>query len=141
MRKLQQYQLDEEKHPAYNIHSGEDLQDELASRHLTQKALADLIGSKPSMLNEIIKGKRSITSQIALRQDAGLGIRRDYWLKGQRLYDLCKARRENQETIANIREKQESHDRKEMHSADWNINYHKFLKITLINDEHHLLLQ
>ena len=106
------YHLDEEKLPAYNIHPGEDLQDELEARAMSQKDLAGLIGLKPSMLNEIIKGKRSITPQIALRLEAGLGISADFWLKGQQMYDLYHAREEHQETIANIQEKREEYFRK-----------------------------
>lgn len=98
-------QLDAQKLPAYNIHPGEDLQDELAARELSQKGFAALIDLKPSMLNEIIKGKRSITPQIALRLEAGLGISAEFWLKGQQMYDLYKARQSNRETIANIQER------------------------------------
>ena len=105
MSKTTDDQLDDKKLPAYNIHPGEDLQDKLEARNMSQKQLADLIGLKPSMLNEIIKGKRSITPSIAIKLEAGLSNSAEYWLKGQQMYDLYKVRQENQETIANIREK------------------------------------
>ena len=112
MARPTEHNLADNKPLAYNIHPGEDLKDELEARNMSQKDLAGLIGFKPSILNEIIKGKRSITPQIALRLEAGLGISADFWLKGQQMYDLFKAREENQETIANIQERREEYFRK-----------------------------
>lgn len=91
MNELHPYHLVEEKLPDYNIHPGINLQDELKASNLTQKALTNLIGLKPSMLNVLIKWKRSITPQIALILEAGLGISTEFWLKGQQVYDLYKA--------------------------------------------------
>lgn len=104
--------LEEGRLPAYNIHPGEDLYDELEARGLSQKHFAELLGLKSNMLNEIIKGKRRITPQLALKLEAGLGISADFWLKGQQMYDLYQARRANRETLANIREKREQYFRK-----------------------------
>ena len=105
-------QLESEKLPAYNIHPGEDLQDELVARELNQKQFAELIGMKPNILNEIIKAKRKITPQIALRLEAGLGISAEFWLKGQQMHDLYKARQTNQDMFANIKERIEKYHKK-----------------------------
>jgi hypothetical protein len=59
MRKLQQYQLDEEKHPAYNIHSGEDLQDELASRHLAKRRWLTSLAQNLPCLTKSSKGNEA----------------------------------------------------------------------------------
>lgn len=105
------YNVEEDKLPAFNIHPGEDLQDELKARNMTQKQFAELIGLQANMLNEVIQGKRRITPQIALRLEAGLQISADFWLKGQQMYDLYEARKNNQETLATIREKREQYFR------------------------------
>ena len=53
--------------PFEATHPGTLIKDELEVRDdLTQKELAILLGVKPSFLNEIIKGKRPVTADIAL---------------------------------------------------------------------------
>ena len=47
-------------------HPGELIKDELEANSLTQAKLAENIGVKPSLLNEIIKGKRGVNTEIAL---------------------------------------------------------------------------
>jgi len=44
-------------------HPGQNLQQELTKKWLTQKAFADMIWKKISEVNELIKGKRNITVQ------------------------------------------------------------------------------
>ena len=52
--------------PFEPTHPGELIRDELEANSLTQAKLAESIGVKPSMLNEIIKGKRGVNTEIAL---------------------------------------------------------------------------
>ena len=47
------------------IHPGSILKEELAERGISQKNFAKSIEMQPSHLSEIIKGKRSITKQVA----------------------------------------------------------------------------
>ena len=47
------------------IHQGSILKEEIVERRISQKELAKSIEMQPSHLNEIIKGKRSITKQVA----------------------------------------------------------------------------
>ena len=47
------------------IHPGSILKEELKERGISQKNFAKEIEMQPSHLNEIIKGKRSITKQVA----------------------------------------------------------------------------
>ena len=78
--------------PFEATHTGTLLKDELEAMNMTQKKLAEVIGVKPSFLNEIIKGKRAVTADIALLLEKALGISADYWLKFQTQYELDKAR-------------------------------------------------
>lgn len=47
------------------IHPGSILKEELIERSISQKDFAKMISMQPSHLNEIIKGKRSITKPAA----------------------------------------------------------------------------
>ena len=56
------------------IHPGSILKEELKERGISQKNFAKKIEMQPSHLNEIIKGKRSITKQVADKFEEVLGI-------------------------------------------------------------------
>ena len=84
--------------PFEATHPGTLIKDELEVRDdITQKDLAMLLGVKPSFLNEIIKGKRPITADIAILLEKTLDIPADYWMKFQSQYeiDLAKIKEKN----------------------------------------------
>ncbi len=69
------------------------IKDELEARSdINQKNLAREIGVKASFLNEIIKGKRPVTADIAILLEKTLGISADYWMRFQSQYEIDKAR-------------------------------------------------
>ena len=70
------------------IHPGEVLRDELKSRHITQRQFADRLGLKYSVVNEILKGRRPVSTRTALMVEAALGIPADSLLQLQLKYDL-----------------------------------------------------
>ena len=74
------------------LHPGEVLREELAERGITQTQLAKCMGISVSLLNEIIKGKRDISTEYALLLEAALGIDADFWLNMQRSYDKEEAK-------------------------------------------------
>jgi len=75
--------------PFEATHPGTLIKDELEVRHdITQKDLAVLLGVQPSFLNEIIKGKRPVTADIAILLEKSLGISADYWMKFQSQYEI-----------------------------------------------------
>lgn len=78
--------------PFKATHPGLVLNDELLSREITQKEFAHDIDMQPSMLNEIIKGKRAITAEIALMLEKILDIPADFWLNFQSQYELDQVR-------------------------------------------------
>ena len=73
------------------IHPGEMMKDEIESRGMTQKKLAEMTGIAPSVLNEVLNGKRSVTTEYALLIEAVLGIDADIWIGLQADYDKQKA--------------------------------------------------
>lgn len=60
---------------------------------MTQVELADRIFVSYPRVNEIIKGKRGITPDTALRLSALFGTTSEFWLNGQRNWDLWHAMR------------------------------------------------
>ncbi len=78
--------------PALAIHPGEILKDELDARQITQKEFSLLIGMAPTQLNEVIKGKRNITPELALLIGKALSMDASIWNNLQAGYDLDKAK-------------------------------------------------
>jgi antitoxin HigA-1 len=75
-------------------HPGEMLLEEfLKPLGISQSALALRLGISFPRLNEIIRGKRSVTSDTALRLAHVLGISADFWLGLQQDWDLWHALR------------------------------------------------
>jgi addiction module HigA family antidote len=58
---------------------------------LTQAKLAQSLGVSYPRLNEIIKGRRSVTPDTALRLSHVLGMSADFWLGLQQDWDLWHA--------------------------------------------------
>ncbi len=82
--------------PVQATHPGILIKDEIkAIPDLNQRILAKELGVKPSFLNEIIKGKRPVTADIAILLEKVLGISADYWMKFQSQYEIDKARVKN----------------------------------------------
>lgn len=79
--------------PAQATHPGILIKDEIdAIPNFTQRTLAKELGVKPSFLNEVIKGKRPVTADLAILLEKSLGISADYWMKFQSQYEIDKAR-------------------------------------------------
>lgn len=91
--------------PFEPTHPGELLKDELESRNITQARFAAQIGVKPSLLNEIIKGKRGVNTEMALILEAALGIPAEMWLGLQSDYNMqvAKSDRSFMDRLAKIR--------------------------------------
>lgn len=73
--------------PSQPIHPGEMIKDEIEYRGISQKALAAEIGVPASVLNEVLNGKRAVTTEYALLFEAALGIEADLWLRLQSDYN------------------------------------------------------
>ena len=67
-----------ELQPSEPIHPGEMLKDELEARGISQRKFAQTIGVSYSVLNEVVNGKRPITTEYALKIEAATGIDADF---------------------------------------------------------------
>mgnify|MGYP001496552137 CR=1 FL=1 len=75
-------------------HPGEMLLEEfLKPLGMTQTEMAERIHVSYPRVNEIIKGKRGITPDTALRLSKLFGTTAEFWLNGQRNWDLWHALR------------------------------------------------
>ena len=92
--------------PSVATHPGWLLNRELKTREIKQKEFAYDIGMQPTMLNEILKEKRAITTEIALSLEKALDIPAKYWMDLQIQYDIDMIRL----TERNIRKSQQIED-------------------------------
>ena len=74
--------------PFEATHVGEVIKDELSDRNMKQSELSELTGIQKSILNDVIKGKRSLTPEMALLLENALGISATYLMNIQTQYEL-----------------------------------------------------
>lgn len=70
------------------VHPGLVLQDELEEIGITQSALAEHIGVLPKTINEICRGKRGISAEMAWKLSQALGASPNFWLNLQSNWEL-----------------------------------------------------
>ncbi len=80
--------------PFTPIHPGEVVKDEIESRFITQKELAQILEVPYTMLNEILNGKRNLSVDMALLFEAALGIDAEMLVTMQAAYSLQVARKD-----------------------------------------------
>jgi len=79
-----------------SIHPGRILRKEvLEERGITQTQPAHATGLPVSRINDLVKERRGITVDSAIRLSRALGTSVDLWLNLQRAYDLEEAQRTN----------------------------------------------
>mgnify|MGYP001810871260 CR=1 FL=1 len=70
------------------LHPGEVLEMEILARGLTKSRFAMDIKMYPSHMSDILKGKRNITEEIALKIEGQLGISAEFWMRLQVEYNI-----------------------------------------------------
>ena len=76
------------------VHPGETLAEEMLARGLTANALALKLRVPANRLTEIVRGRRSISAETALRLGRYLGTGAKFWVDLQAQYDLALATRD-----------------------------------------------
>lgn len=75
--------------PAYPVHPGDILGEELKSRGISQKSFAEGVGMQATHLSALIHGVRSFTPAVAEKIASGLeGIPAEFWMKMQESYNI-----------------------------------------------------
>lgn len=86
------------------IHPGEVLKhDFMDPLGLSSNALAEALGVTPARINEIVRGRRGITADTALRLARYFGTDAQSWMNLQDQYELEVARREAGKSLETIR--------------------------------------
>ncbi len=80
--------------PFYPVHPGEVIKEELQARGLSQRKLADIMQASHTMLNEILNGKRPVSTGFALEIEASMGISAELLVNMQTRYNLQVARQD-----------------------------------------------
>jgi addiction module HigA family antidote len=81
-------------------HPGELLKDELDARGLSAHALSLALRLPASRINQIVRGRRAVTAETALRLARYFGGDAGLWLRLQAAYDLSRAEAELSTRIA-----------------------------------------
>ena len=85
------------------IHPGEVvLEDFINGFEITQNKLAVSIGVPPRRINKLVRGKRGITADTALRLGKYFGVEPQFWLNLQSHFELEVAQERAEEQIASI---------------------------------------
>ena len=85
------------------IHPGEIIREEvLIPLNMSVNQLAKLLAVDASRLNEIVRGRRGITADTALRLARYLGTSPEFWLNLQVHYELRVARQTRQKEIERL---------------------------------------
>jgi len=85
------------------IHPGEILREEfLPDYGLTVAALAEAVGVSRQTMNELLRERRAVSPEMALRLGKLFGMSAEFWLNLQRNVDLWDAARELKQELASI---------------------------------------
>ncbi len=79
----------------YAIHPGEFLKRALSDIGMKQSELAIKTGISKTIINEVIKGKRSINTDFAIAIEPIFGMPASYWLGLQNDFDIATAKAKN----------------------------------------------
>ena len=74
--------------PFVTTHAGEVIKDELSARGMKQSELSALTGIQKTILNDVIKGRRSLTAEMALLIENAIGVPAPYLMELQKQYEL-----------------------------------------------------
>ena len=91
--------LENQFDPDYVSPPGETLLEAIETLGMTQAELAQRTGRPRKTINEIIKGRASITPETAIQLERALGVPSSFWNNRQRRYDEFQARHEEQRRL------------------------------------------
>lgn len=86
-------------------HPGEVLKDEIEYRKISQKKLAEQMGMSYKILNDLLNGRRTLTTTTAMMFEAALDIPADSLMNLQLKYNIQQAKSDHNfmERLAQIR--------------------------------------
>jgi antitoxin HigA-1 len=85
-----------------HVHPGFVLKDELEETGISQTALALHIGVLPKTINEICRGKRGISAEMAWKLSRSLGASPMFWMNLQNNWELSEVNSSRFERLTKI---------------------------------------
>ena len=79
------------------VHPGMMIKPELDERGISQKKFAEMLGTQPSHLSEVLNGKRTLTTELAMKIESAIGLPAKILLSAQTQYELESANSSNAE--------------------------------------------
>ena len=84
-------------------HPGEMLREDFMPDHdLTVASLAEAVGVSRQSINELLRGRRAVSTEMALRLSRLFGNSAEFWLNAQRAVDLWDANQAVKDEVARI---------------------------------------
>lgn len=84
------------------VHPGEYLREILEDLAISARRLALHIDVSPMRISLVLRGKRPVTAELALRFQRAFGTTAEYWLNLQTQYDLAMAEEKQTDAIKAI---------------------------------------
>ena len=94
--------LDINNIPPVAMHPGELLRNEIKERGLTQTELSEKLGISQPFLNGLLKEKKKISIELAIKLEEILNIEAEFWVKMQRLFDKVEIRNKTEISLQNL---------------------------------------
>ena len=94
--------LDQNHIPPVAMHPGELLRNEIKERGLKQTELADKLSISQPFLNGLLREKKKISIELAIKLEEVLGIEAELWVKLQRLFDKIETRNKTEISLQNL---------------------------------------
>jgi antitoxin HigA-1 len=92
--------------PKWRIHPGEILREEyLVPLKLSATALAKQLHVSPPTVNDIVRQRRAVTAEMAVRLAKCFGTTEQFWLNLQGAYDVSRAKERLAHTLREIKPK------------------------------------
>ncbi len=85
-----------------DVHPGLVLKDELEERGISQTQLAAHIHILPKTINEICRGKRGLSAEMAVKLSHALGASPGFWLDLQKNWELSQVDEKRLQHITRI---------------------------------------
>ena len=76
------------------VHPGEIIKEELQSRGISQKGFAEVVGVCYTMLNDLLNGRRPVSTDFALLIEAATNINAEMLMNMQTRYNMQIARKD-----------------------------------------------
>src|ERR1022692_2545850 len=86
--------------PDYAVPPGEQLASVLEEKGMSQAELATRIGRPQKTINEIVKGKASITPETAIQLERALGVPASIWNRLEAAYQLRLAEQRDESRLS-----------------------------------------